>query len=273
MTIMESLLDLEHSGFMQEELGKYTSSKYLSYKKVIYELAKIVDKSYNNIKMSETASKLNMFNTDLLISVPIDVSNSLFDLGISELIIRFYAKELELNTNLEHSSLYRFLIGEGIVNYKLDTIYTSNSIFKFVDSDFGILIDSNIIINKCQKDDKLYIYNKSRLKYSLDCSNIQLSTMLDYHSLQTYELFNIKKLEFDLKMVTSFDIDELYMKINEYIMDENNCFSDGCEFSFILLSKKQKSLYDLKELLENRMDMEIKYNHHTILIGKVYIIK
>lgn len=270
-------MDLEHSGEMQYELGNFISERYISYKKIVYGLAKAVDKCYNNVQTFESILKLNMFNTDLLISVPIEEDDYLFSLGISELIIRFYAKDLEFNDNLGHSSLYRFLIGEGIVNYKLDTIYASNLIFKYVDSDFCDLVASSIIINKSEKEDIIYIYNKPRLLYTLDCSDIIINTDLEYFSLQSHNISNIKNLGLNLEITTPFDAYEIYTKIAEYIMDVNNYFFNNSEFSIVVKTKFKYSndLYDLKVLLDNIIkDIDIKYESGNIILrAKTYIIK
>lgn len=276
MTILENLVDLEYSGEISYELGLYTSEGYISNKKIISELAKVVDKCYNDVKTSESILKLNMFNTYLLISVPVEENDYLFSLGISELIIKFFAKDLELNDNSGHSSLYRFLIGDGIVNYKLDRIYASNSVFRHIDYNFCELIASDIVVNKCEKD-IIYIYDKPRVLYDLDCSDVIIHTMLDYFSLQKHNMSNIKNLVLNLYTDVFFDVNRIYTKIKEYIIDTNNYFYKNNEFSFVVYAKFEfkDELSDLKVLLNNIIkDIDIRYeNGNLVLRGKTYIIK
>lgn len=278
MTIMESLLDLEHSGEINNELGTFTSDRYMYNKKFIYELAKIVDKCYNEVKDSDSILKLNMFNTYLLISVPIEENNNLFSLGISELIIKFFSNGLELNDNLEGNSLYRFLIGEGIVNYKLNTIYASNLIFKYMDYSIGGLISSNINITKCEEDE-IYIYDKPGLLYILDCSDIIIHTSLDYALLQKHNLSNIKNVVLHLGIYSSIQSRAICTKIKEYIIDANNYFSHNCLFNVVVRVKDDEmfiptSLYDLKMLLENAIkDIDVIVSNDMTLRARTYITK
>lgn len=276
MTIMENLVDLEYSGEMSYELGLYTSENYISNKKIIYELAKVVDKCYNDVETSESILKLNMFNTYLLISVSVEENDYLFSLGISELIIKFFAKDLELNDNSGHSSLYRFLIGDGVVNYKLDRIYASNTIFRYINYNFCELIASDIVVNKC-KEDIIYIYDKPRLLYDLNCFDIVIHTMLDYFILQKHNIYNIKNLVINIYTDVFFDVNKIYTKIKEYIIDTNNYFSKNNEFSFVVYAKFEfkDELSDLKVLLNNIIkDIDMRYeNGNIVLRGKTNIIK